>query len=156
MNNKSKSEVFIFCYDPTSSFEGIFEEFWAAVDGKLEAVEPYVVRSNSIEALSTNMTKNRLRLFATIVEKKPTNLTELAHLLQKDYTLVRREARILEGMGLIKLEKLAKEAQNSQGSGVRFKEIRPVALYKRIVFDFPIQEEVRSEKKGVIDRPVAV
>ena len=102
------------------------------------------------------MTKNRLRLFATIVEKKPTNLTELAHLLQKDYTLVRREARILEGMGLIKLEKLAKEAQNSQGSGVRFKEIRPVALYKRIVFDFPIQEEVRSEKKGVVDRPVAV
>ena len=98
------------------------------------------------------MTKNRLQLFAAIVEKKPVNLTELAHLLQKDYTLVRREARILEGMGLIKLEKVNKEAQNGQGSGVRFREIKPIALYKRIVFDFPVQEEVKSEK-GIAGRP---
>jgi predicted transcriptional regulator len=114
-------------------------------------VEPHIVLSNSIEALSTNMTKNRLRLFATVVEKKPTNLTELAHLLQKDYTLVRRDARILEGMGLIKLEKITKESQNSQGSKVKFKEVKPIALYKRIVFDFPIQEEVKvgAEKEVV-------
>lgn len=150
MNNKPKSEVFIFRYDPHSSFENMFKEFWEAVDGKLEAVEPHIVRSNSIEALSTNMTKNRLRLFAAVVEKKPANLTELAHLLQKDYTLVRRDARILEGIGLIKLEKVAKRAQNGQGSGIRFKEVRPVALYKRIVFDFPIQEEV---EKKTIGRP---
>lgn len=149
MNNKQKSDIFIFRYDPTSSFETMFKEFWEAVDGKLEAVEPHIVRSNSIEALSTNMTKNRLRLFATLVEKKPANLTELAHLLQKDYTLVRRDVRILEGMGLIKLEKVAKEAQNNRGSGIRFNEVKPVALYKRIVFDFPIQEEV--EEKGVFN-----
>jgi predicted transcriptional regulator len=95
------------------------------------------------------MTKNRLRLFATIVEKKPTNLTELAHLLQRDYTLVRREARILEGIGLIKLERMGKEVSNANGSSVRFKEVRPIALYQRIVFDFPIQEEAAS-KKGTI------
>ncbi len=95
------------------------------------------------------MTKNRLRLFATLVEKKPTNLTELAHLLQKDYTMVRRDAHILEGMGIIKLEKVTKEAQNNHGSGVKFKEVRPVALYKRIVFDFPIQEQVAVEKRTV-------
>ena len=152
MNNKSKSEVFIFRYDPTSSFESMFEEFWEAVDGKLEVIEPHIVRSNSIEALSTNMTKNRLQLFATIVEKNPANLTELAHLLQRDYALVRREVRILEGMGLIKLEKLSKEAQNSQGNGVKFKEVKPIALYKRIIFDFPVQEEVGS-KKGIVARP---
>src|SRR5438132_3642662 len=120
MNNKSKNEVFIFRYDPHSSFESLFEEFWEAVDGKIEAVEPHIVRSNSIEALSTNMTKNRLRLFATLVEKKPANLTELAHLLQKDYALVRRDARILEGMGLIKLEKVVREAYNANGSGIKF------------------------------------
>lgn len=153
MNEQSKSEVFIFRYDPTSSFEGMFEEFWAAVDGKLETVEPHIVRSNSIEALSTNMTKNRLQLFAAVVEKKPANLTELACLLQKDYTLVRREIRILEGMGLVKLEKVAKEVQNSRGNGVRFKEIKPIALYKRIIFDFPIQEEVRSKKEIVACLP---
>ena len=127
MNNKPKNEVFIFRYDPHSSFESMFKEFWEAVDGKLEAVEPHIVRSNSIEALSTNMTKNRLRLFATLVEKKPANLTELAHLLQKDYTLVRREARILEGMGIIELKKEGKE-------------IKPIALYDRIVFDLPVKE----------------
>ncbi|CAG8582582.1 9098_t:CDS:2 [Ambispora leptoticha] len=85
-------------------------------DNHTEAVEPHIVRSNSIEALSSNLTKNRLRLFATLVEKKPVNLTELAHLLQKDYALVRRDARILEGMGLIKLEKVTKEVQNGHGS----------------------------------------
>ena len=149
MNNKSKNEVFIFRYDPHSSLDRMFAEFWEAVDGKRETVEPHIVRSNSIEALSTNMTKNRLRLFATIVEKKPTNLTELAHLLQRDYTLVRREARILEGIGLIKLERMGKEVSNANGSSVRFKEVRPIALYQRIVFDFPIQEEAAS-KKGTI------
>lgn len=117
-------------------------------------MEPHVVRSNSIEALSTNMTKNRLRLFATLVEKKPNNLTELAHLLQKDYTVVRRDARILEGMGLIKLEKVAKEAHNSHGSSVKFNEVKPIALYKRIVFDFLIQEEVVVEKLAIDSRPV--
>jgi len=149
MNNKPKSKVFIFRYDPHSSFERMFEEFWEAVDGKRETVEPHTVRSNSIEALSTNLTKNRLQLFAAIVEKKPVNLTELAHFLQRDYTLVRREARILEGMGLIKLEQVNKEAPNANGSTVRFKEVRPIALYKRIVFDFPISEEIKSEKETI-------
>ena len=48
MNNKPKNEVFIFRYDPHSSFESLFAEFWEAVDGKLETVEPHIVRSNSI------------------------------------------------------------------------------------------------------------
>lgn len=150
-NNSLKSEVFIFRYDPTSSFENIFEEFWAVVDGKSPSVEPHVVRSNSIEALTSNMTKNRLQIFATLAEKKPNNLTDLAHLLKKDYALVRRETRILEGMGLIKLEKINKKTSNNQGGEINFKEIRPVALYKRIVFDFPIQEGLEI-KKGVIGR----
>ena len=153
MNSKPKNEVFIFRYDPHSSFERMFEEFWEAVDGKIEAVEPHIVRSNSIEALSTNMTKNRLRLFATLVEKKPANLTELAYLLQKDYTLVRRDARILEGMGIIKLEKVIKEAHNANGSGIKFNEVKPIALYKRIVFDFPIEEEVATERETFAGRP---
>jgi len=93
------------------------------------------------------MTKNRLRLFATLVERRPTNLTELAHFLQKDYALVRRDARILEGMGLIKLEKVGKEAHNKQGSKVKFSEVEPVPLYKRIIFDFPVAEPVSVKKR---------
>ncbi|RHZ35731.1 hypothetical protein [endosymbiont GvMRE of Glomus versiforme] len=151
MKGRTKNEVFIFRYDPNSSFEGMFKEFWAAVDGKSHSVEPHIVRSSSIEALSTNMTKNRLRLFATLVEKKPTNLTELANLLQKDYALVRRDAHILEGMGLIKLEKVSKEASNKQGSKVKFNEIKPIALYQRIIFDFPVFEDKVSAEKTFSD-----
>jgi len=141
-----KSEIFIFRYDPDSSFESMFKEFWEAVDGKKQSVEPHIVRSNSIEALTTNMTRNRLNLFATLVKNRPASLTELARLLQKDYTVVRRDAHILEGMGIIKLERLVKEAHNPKGGSISFKEIKPIPLYKRIVFDFPILENLVKQK----------
>ncbi len=139
-----RNEIFIFRYDPTSSFEGMFEEFWEAVDGKKQSIEPHVVRSNSIEALSTSMTKNRLLMFEVIVEKKPANIEELANLSQKHYNMVRREVHILERMGIIKLERTEKEKG--------YKTIKPVALYKRIVFDFPIQGRT-SSGKSVNTRP---
>ena len=134
-----KNEIFIFRYDPTSSFEEMFKEFWQAVDGKIQSVEPHIVRSNSIEALSTNMTKNRLQLFSVIVEKKPANIEELSALSHKHYNMVRREVHVLEGMGIIKLERTEKEKG--------YKTIKPIALYKRIVFDFPMQEEYVSVER---------
>jgi len=133
-----KSEIFIFRYDPNSSFESMFEEFWEAVDGKKQSLEPHVIRSNSIEALTTNMTKSRLRMFEAIVEKNPVNIEELANFLHKNYNLVRRDAHILEAMGIIKLERTEKEKG--------YKTIKPIALYKRIVFDFPIKEPIPVEK----------
>ena len=136
-----RNEIFIFRYDPTSSFEGMFEEFWEAVDGKKQSVEPHIVRSNSIEALSTSMTKIRLRTFELIVEKKPNNILELADLLHKDYTFVRREVHILAAMGIIKLERTGKAKGH--------KTIKPIALYKRIVFDFPIQEQIQPKEPSI-------
>lgn len=136
-----KGDIFVFRYDPTSSFEGMFEEFWEAVDGKKQSIEPHVVRSNSIEALATNMTKNRLQVFQAVVEKKPVNIEELATLLNKNYTMVRRDIHILEGMGIIKLERTEREKG--------YKTIKPIALYKRIVFDFPIQEQVSVDSNPV-------
>ena len=135
-----KNEIFIFRYDPTSSFEGMFEEFWEAVDGKIQSVEPHIVRSNSIEALYTNMTKNRLQAFKAVVEKNPVNIEELANLLNKNYTMVRRDIHILEGMGLVRLERTEKEKG--------YKTIKPIALYKRIVFDFPIQGQILVGKSA--------
>lgn len=82
-----KNDIFIFRYDPNSSFEGMFEEFWEAVDGKLSKVEPNIICSNSIEALTGNMNKNRLQMFKVLVEQKPTNLMEWANLSQKDIML---------------------------------------------------------------------
>lgn len=150
--NEIKNDIFIFRYDPHSSFEGMFEEFWEAVDGKKLAVEPNVIRSNSIEALAGNMNKNRLRMFEILIEKKPTSIMEWASLLQKHYTVVRADAKILEGMGLIKLEKLSKKVGNRKGgSEIEYGEIKPIPLYKRIVFDFPIMENISVIGKKVIN-----
>jgi predicted transcriptional regulator len=143
-DNEIKNDIFIFRYDPNSSFEGMFKEFWEAVDGKIAKVEPNVVRSNSIEALTGNMTKNRLQMFKVLVEQKPANLSELANLLQKDYAMVRNDVKILEGMGLIKLEGLSKKASNVNGVAIKYKEVKPIALYKRIIFDFPIMEKTAT------------
>jgi predicted transcriptional regulator len=53
--------------------------------------------------------------------------------------MVRRDIHILEGMGIIKLERTEKEKG--------YKTIKPIALYKRIVFDFPMQgQHVPIEK----------
>lgn len=148
MNNQNltdqKSEVFIFRYDLNSSFEDMFEEFWEAVDGKNQSINPHIVRSNSIEALSTNMTKNRLQMFEVIAEKKPNNILELAGLLHKDYNFVRREVHILVAMGIVKLGKVKKVKGG-------YKSIKPIALYKRIIFDFPIGFPT---KKPINTRPL--
>jgi predicted transcriptional regulator len=90
------------------------------------------------------MTKNRLQVFKAVVEKNPVNIEELANLLNKNYTMVRRDIHILEGMGLVRLERTEKEKG--------YKTIKPIALYKRIVFDFLIQEQI-SVKKPVNTRP---
>lgn len=58
--------------------------------------------------------------------KKPNSLTELAKLLNKDYGNVWRDAKILESMGIIELQK------EKQG-------VKPVALYERIVFDLSVK-----------------
>ena len=79
------TKTFTFKYDPQSSFDRTFVDFWDAVDGKLYSVEPDVISSNSIEVLSTNINANRLELFATLVKKKPANLMELARLLRRNY-----------------------------------------------------------------------
>lgn len=64
----------------------------------------------------------------------------MAQLLQKDYALVWRNIRILEGMGLIKLVRKPRVKLND--------EVKPIALYKRIIFDFPARE--KSLPKGIV------
>ncbi|CAG8852035.1 38841_t:CDS:2, partial [Gigaspora margarita] len=81
-----------------------------------------------------------LKIFDVLVKKKPNSLTELVKLVKRNSNDVLKDADILENMGIIKLEK--------KGS-----EIRPVALYGRIAFDFGFQEsslkDLRIEGKIV-------
>jgi predicted transcriptional regulator len=153
-DNKIKNDIFIFRYDPDFSFEGMFKEFWDFVDNdKSSSVEANIIRSNSIEALTTSMSKNRLQMFKVLVEKKPSSLTELSQLLQKDYTIIRKDAKMLEGMGLIKLENVPKTTSNKSGVSMGYKTVKPIALYKRIVFDFPIMETTPIISKKVPRSP---
>ncbi|CAG8566786.1 14698_t:CDS:2 [Cetraspora pellucida] len=73
-------------------------------------------------------------MFDTLAKKKPSSLTELTKLVNRNYNDVLKDADILESMGIIKLEK--------KGS-----EIRPVTLYDRIVFDFGFQEPSLKDLK---------
>ena len=101
------------------------------VDEKQLLVKPHEISSPHIEVLLDSINKNRWDIFNTLVEKKPNSLTELAQLLNKDYGNVWRDVKILEGMGIIELKK--------QG-----KEIKPITLYDRIVFDLPVKETTRT------------
>lgn len=129
MNNK---KIFTFKYDPEASPERMFANFWKAVEGKLVSVKSNEISSPHIEVILDSINKNRWDIFNTLVEKNPKSLTELAQLLNKDYGNVWRDAKILEGMGIIELKK--------QG-----KEIKPITLYDRIVFDLPVKEVSHSK-----------
>jgi hypothetical protein len=56
-------------------------------------------------------------------------------------------------MGLIELSPITQEARNGRGARIKFKEIKPIALYQRIVFDFPISAGAEEVKKQVIRHP---
>lgn len=90
------------------------------------------IRSGSFKALLSVATENRLTMFRTIVQSKPSSLLELAEVLEKDQAYVLKEARVLEGLGLIELRREMSEGREK---------VRPVALYDRIVLDFEMAKE---------------
>jgi predicted transcriptional regulator len=82
---------------------------------------------DSLQSMLDVMSKSRFETFAAIVEHRPNSLYELAKVLEKDQSQVLRDARLLEGLGLVSLE----PAQ--EGGRERLK---PKALYDRITFEF--------------------
>lgn len=135
------TKTFIFKYDPQASIERMFSEFRQAVAGKLKLVKPHEISSPHIEVLLNSINKNRWDIFTCLVEKNPNSLTELAQLLQKDYANVWRDVQILEGMGIISLEK-------------RGQEVKPIALYERIVFDLsarPVAENSALRTRSALN-----
>ncbi|CAI2164792.1 1556_t:CDS:2 [Funneliformis geosporum] len=84
-----------------------------------------ILKSNSLEVVYHCTALSRWEIFTCLIEKKPHNLTELTSLLNKDYANVWKDVQALQGLEIIKLKKVGKE-------------IRPIALYDRLVFDFPV------------------
>lgn len=115
---------FIFQYDPQASLKEMFDGFNEALQTGKPSIQPKnVLVSNSLEAIYRSITPARLEIFTCLIEKKPNNLTELANLLKRDYANVWKDVQALQGLEIIKLKKEGKE-------------IRPVALYEKITFDF--------------------
>ena len=129
-------KIFIFQYDPQASPKRMFEHFKESIEtGKKHLQPKNVLVSNNLEVIYRSITPVRLEIFTCLIEKKPNNLTELAQLLKRDYANVWKDVQALQGLEIIKLKKVGKE-------------IRPVALYDQITFDFSL-----AKKPVEVSRP---
>jgi predicted transcriptional regulator len=87
MNKNIKT--FTFKYNPSSSLDTMFANMEKAVKTGKPNIQPKnVIMSNNLEAIYRCITPSRWEIFTCLVEKKPTNITELANLLKKDYANV--------------------------------------------------------------------
>jgi predicted transcriptional regulator len=123
---------YIFKYDPSYSLKEMFVEFEKAIKTGEKNIQPKNISIVSqFSVINRILSKTRLELFSVIREKQPTNIQELAQLLQRDYANVWRDCQVLAGCHIIELKKLEKE-------------IRPLALYDQIVIEFatPIGKKV--------------
>lgn len=99
-------------------------------------IERDSIACKSMDDMMKLMTKTRFQVFTAIVEKAPGSLTELADVLKKDLGNVLRDAKVLQSLGLIELQK---------SPGRRGEKIKPVALYQRIVFECEPKKKEQQE-----------
>ena len=77
---------FIFKYDPQASVREMFEHFAEAIRTGKKFIQPKNISVTSdLTVIHRILSKTRLELFSVLREKQPTNIYELAKLLQRDY-----------------------------------------------------------------------
>ncbi|CAG8824091.1 26515_t:CDS:2, partial [Gigaspora margarita] len=110
--------------DETLSFfyEKVHEKFEVlkAVRTGKPNLKPHQISFASLEDITGEFISPRPKLFACLVEKKPTSLYQLAKLLNRDYSNVYKDVKSLVVMGTVKLVKEGKK-------------IKPIPLYDEIV-----------------------
>jgi len=80
----------------------------------------------SIEAVRRFLTDTRLALWRTIRDKKPSSISELAHLVKRNFADVHRDIGILVEVGLVDLRKT---------KGIKTRARRPVSLADQLHFE---------------------
>ena len=97
---------------------------------------------DSVESLLQCISKSRMEAFLAIIEHKPESVYELAQALGKDQANVLKDAKALEGMGLIELKPV------KDGNRERLK---PKPLFDAVVVEMGQQsvEEAPPRKKAV-------
>lgn len=88
--------------------EQFFEELRLTMHAvsKGEKVKPKVETSfESLDAVRTILTENRLDIWRAIRDKKPKTITELSKILGRSFRAIHRDLELLEEFDLIKLTK---------------------------------------------------
>jgi len=122
-----ESKTFIFKYEPTISLKQMGEEMKKAVRTGKPSTNLHQISFSSIEDIMEEIISPRPKLFSCLVEKCPSSLHQLAHLLKQNYDQVYKDTQSLSAMGIIKLEK---DGEN----------IKPIPLYDKIIFDFQVKK----------------
>ncbi|CAG8844597.1 33865_t:CDS:1, partial [Racocetra persica] len=104
--------------------------------GKKHIQPKNIIVANKLETIYRIASQTRLDLLACLVKKQPANLQELAQLLRRDYANVWRDCQALNSLRIIKLKKAGRE-------------IRPTALYEKIIIEFPMVDISKGRSSGV-------
>ena len=122
-------KTFTFKYNPGEP--SVAKRIKDAVTGKPH-VRPSELVSADLKDLLQIASESRLELFEAILREKPSSIYELADSLGKSQPYILKEVRVLEALGLIRL--------NREYDGGR-ERIRPEALYSKIVIDCGFEEK---------------
>lgn len=117
-------KTFTFRYDPNTPSVG--KELALSLKAKKKNIHPDELVSRSLDTLLKVATPTRLRIFEAIASRRPNSLYELAKMLDLSQSLVLKEARFLEALGLIELR--------TERVGAR-ERLRPESRYSRVVID---------------------
>ncbi len=131
-------KTFTFRYNPKSTPKNMFSRLEKAAKSHVADIEKDEALSNSINAMLSTMTAGRIQLFYAIADQKPESIYNLAQILERDHANVIRDVKILEGLGLVRLD--------AKKDGER-ERLRPVALYDRLIFDFGKASVIPPRKK---------
>ncbi|CAJ0898250.1 3072_t:CDS:2, partial [Entrophospora sp. SA101] len=148
-NMKDKKKEFIFQYDPQALPKRMFDRFEEAIRTGKKHIQPKnVMIANRLETIYRVASQVRMDLLACLVEKQPANIQELAQLLNRDYANVWRDCQALNSLGIIKLKKVSLDAKKAQ--------IQPIALYEKIIIEFPIKPSLIREWKSQVDQTIKI
>jgi predicted transcriptional regulator len=132
-------KTYTFRYDPGATLEQAGQRMLKAARSGKPSVRKDEMACADLKTLLKIARESRLEIFRTIVNQKPDSIHALAKILGKDHSYVFRECQVLEGFGLIRLEKTEGEGRPK---------VRPIALYDHIIFDMEMNDAGLATAQG--------
>lgn len=92
-------------------WEAIMRFFNRVFDKPDEFYDEALILSLSDEEMTQIFTKKRLEIIRTIKRKHPKTMSELANTVKRELAAVNRDLKILEGLGIVKLERKGRKVK---------------------------------------------